>query len=91
MTLNGVKLLRCAGHGTLLKGERSQRGEQIPREPADGNPIAKAKGGPGDRKSEGRRRQSPDVDEQKPDSRPAGSGKRTWKRLIPIVRRRVCG
>lgn len=82
-------MFKCAGHGTILKGERSQWRKQVPRGPTDGNPIAKAKGVSGDRKSEGRLRQSPDVDEQKLNSRLIDSGKRTWKRLIPIVRQRI--
>lgn len=75
----------------MLKGEPSQRRKQVPRGPADGNLIAKAKGVPGDRKSEGRRRQSPDVDEQKLNSRPIDLGNRTLQRLIPIVRQRIYG
>ena len=65
--------------------------EQVPRGPTDGNPISKAKGVSGDRKSEGRPRRSPGEDEQKLNSRPIEPGKRTMKRIIPTVSRRFKG
>ena len=71
--------------------ERYEGIGQVPRGPAGGNPIAKAKGVVGDRESEGRLRQSPGVDEQKLNSRPVEPGKRTLKRLIPIASRRFGG